>query len=125
MSAWSRWVEQAQYDLVTARAMLDSGRYLYVLFCCQQAAEKMLKGLIAERTSDLPPRIHQLVRLAEVAHLELPEERLELLLELSTYYIQSRYPEELPSFGAKVTKPYAYEVLRRTEEIVQWLRSSL
>ncbi len=31
-----RWAEQARYDLDTARAMLDSGRYLYVLFCCRQ-----------------------------------------------------------------------------------------
>ena len=33
------WVDQAQYDLETAHAMLASGRYLYVLFCCQQAVE--------------------------------------------------------------------------------------
>lgn len=38
-----KWVEQARYDLETARAMLDSGRYVYVVFCCQQAVEKMIK----------------------------------------------------------------------------------
>ncbi len=39
-----RWHELAQYDLGTADAMLSAGRYLYVLFCCQQAIEKHLKG---------------------------------------------------------------------------------
>lgn len=38
--------EQAEYDLETARAMLDAGRFLYILFCCQQAIAKALKALI-------------------------------------------------------------------------------
>jgi HEPN domain-containing protein len=50
-----RWRELAAYDLGTADAMLAAGRYLYVLFCCQQAAEKHLKGLIVERCSTFPP----------------------------------------------------------------------
>ena len=50
-----QWVERAQYDLETARAMLASGRLLYVLFCCQQAVEKMLKGIIAKRTGPCLP----------------------------------------------------------------------
>jgi hypothetical protein len=62
--SWKQWAEQARYDLDTARAMLDAGRYLYVVFCCQQAVEKILKALIAQRSKELPPRIHQLVRLA-------------------------------------------------------------
>jgi HEPN domain-containing protein len=43
--AAEKWVAQAQYDIETAKAMFDTGRYLYVLFCCQQAVEKMLKAL--------------------------------------------------------------------------------
>ncbi|MEW6185460.1 MAG: HEPN domain-containing protein [Thermodesulfobacteriota bacterium] len=54
ISAADRWEEQARYDVDTARAMMESGRYLYVLFCCQQAVEKMLKALIAQRTNEFP-----------------------------------------------------------------------
>ena len=39
-----QWAERANYDLDTARAMLKSERYIYVLFCCQQAVEKALKS---------------------------------------------------------------------------------
>lgn len=38
------WEEIATYDLETAEAMLASGRYLYVVFMCQQAIEKLMKG---------------------------------------------------------------------------------
>jgi HEPN domain-containing protein len=41
------WLDIAQYDLETASAMFDSGRWLYVVFMCQQAVEKLVKGLYA------------------------------------------------------------------------------
>jgi HEPN domain-containing protein len=34
------WIALAEYDFETAKAMLDSGRYLYVAFTCQQVIEK-------------------------------------------------------------------------------------
>ena len=79
------WKNQAHYDLETARAMLKSDRYLYVLFCCQQAIEKMIKGLIAQKSRELPPRLHNLMRLAQIADLELTEEHADFLRELSSY----------------------------------------
>jgi HEPN domain-containing protein len=113
------------YDLETARAMFDSGRHLYVLFCCQQAVEKMLKALVSARSQELPPRTHSLVRLAEVAALDMGEERSDLLRELSAYYIQTRYPEEIADAASKVKGERARRVLAATEEIVQWLSSML
>jgi HEPN domain-containing protein len=118
-----RWIEQAKYDLDSAKAMLESGRYLYVLFCCQQAVEKMLKALIARRSNECPPRIHALVRLAETAMLDLSDERLQFLRELSNYYIQTRYPEEIPFIAARLGDPLARQILEQTEETVQWLTS--
>jgi HEPN domain-containing protein len=123
MSAVEQWIEQSRYDLDTARSLLSSGRYLYVLFCCQQAAEKALKALIAKRSGEHPPRIHQLTRLAETAGLDLAAERAEFFRELSSYYIQSRYPEEIASFAAGISEAQARGVFDRTEETVRWLLS--
>jgi hypothetical protein len=39
------WEDIASYDLETAESMLKSGRYLYVVFMCQQSIEKLAKGL--------------------------------------------------------------------------------
>ena len=94
-----QWAEQARYDLDTARAMLASERYLYVLFCCQQAVEKMLKAVIAERSGQCPPRLHNLLRLAEHAGVELDPSQTVLMEDLARYYIQSRYPEEIPALS--------------------------
>ena len=119
------WIDRAQYDLDTARAMLASGRYLYVLFCSQQAVEKALKALIVQKTDELPPRVHNLPRLAEVAGVELSQERLRFVGQLSAYYIQSRYPEEIEATGSTLTQELAEEVLDGAEQTISWILSML
>ncbi|MDF1554093.1 MAG: HEPN domain-containing protein [Deferrisomatales bacterium] len=119
----TRWSEQAAYDLETAAAMYSTGRWLYVLFCCQQAVEKMLKSLIVLRTQETPPRLHNLMRLAARAGLEVDESRAESFRLLAAYYIETRYPEELGSLAAAATEPLARETLEQTREVIAWLKS--
>ena len=122
-SASEKWMNRAEYDLETAQAMFDSGRYLYVLFCCQQAVEKALKSVISRRMSELPPRIHQLKRLSEIAGLNMDESKIEFMRELSSYYIQSRYPEEITDPSLQISRKETQHVLEQTKEIVRWISS--
>ncbi len=41
-------IEDAQYDLDSAKAMLDSGRLYFVIFMCHLTVEKLLKSYIVE-----------------------------------------------------------------------------
>jgi HEPN domain-containing protein len=123
--AAEKWAAQSRYDIETARAMLDTGRYLYVLFCCQQAVEKMLKALIAKRTRALPPRLHNLMRLAEVASLTVPEDTAHLFRRLSDFYIASRYPAELDEATWSVNPVQVRQTYADTEEALTWLLSIL
>ena len=101
--------------------MLTSGRYLYVLFCSQQAIEKRLKAIIVERTEAFPPRTHDLVKLAQAAGVQLPEQRDVLLRTLNKYYIGTRYTEEISILGHDVTKAIASQALSDTKEFLKWL----
>ena len=103
--------------------MFEAGRYLYVLFCCQQAVEKMLKSVIVERTDELPPRIHQLARLAEVGGVAVDEKQVDFLREPSAYYIPTRYPEEVTNLALDVKEEKARQVLSQCREFIQWLNS--
>ena len=125
MSAVEKWVEKATYDLDTARAMQESGRYLYVIFCCQQAIEKSIKAIIAKQTGELPPRIHALMLLAEAAALELSDERSQLFRILSNYYLHSRYPEEIEEMNSRITGAQTQNILEQTEESMRWLLSMI
>ena len=48
------WINLSKYDIDTAKAMLASRSYLYVLFTCQQAIEKMLKALVVKTPGVFP-----------------------------------------------------------------------
>jgi HEPN domain-containing protein len=71
----------------------------------------------------LPPRIHQLKRLAELTSLNINESEIEFLRELSSYYIQSRYPEEVANLSAQVNRNETKRILDKTREMIQWLSS--
>jgi HEPN domain-containing protein len=90
----SSWIEHAEYDLVTAEAMFESGRYLNVTFMCQQAIEKLLKALVIKFKSMAPPYSHNLRRLAEIAGIDeqMRVEQINFLDELTPFCVAARYP---------------------------------
>lgn len=65
------WLGLSGYDMVTAKAMQKTGRYLYVGFMCHQVIEKALKAVIAQNCAEgeIPPKIHHLLKLADRAKL--------------------------------------------------------
>jgi HEPN domain-containing protein len=115
-----QWLEKAKYDMDTARAMLKAERYVYVIFCCQQAIEKSLKAIIADRTKEMPPRLHNLLELATIAGVDPGKDRRALMRSLTNFYIHSRYPGT-PEAGGAADRRRAEDDLKKTEETLQWL----
>jgi len=58
------WLDIADYDIDTAEAMHQTGRWLYVAFMCHQAIEKTLKAYWCGTQPDEPPYTHNHKRLA-------------------------------------------------------------
>jgi len=59
----SNWIRLSEYDLETARAMMQSKRYLYVAFTCHQTLEKILKAYYIYTQCATPPYTHNLLKL--------------------------------------------------------------
>src|SRR3990172_12817951 len=89
------WREGAREDWAVARELLDRGRIRHGLFFAHLALEKALKALVCRRTQDIAPPIHNLVRLAEVAGVELAREQVDLLADVNAFNIEARYPAHL------------------------------
>lgn len=85
----------------------------------------MLKALVVQRTEKFPPRIHDLGRLAELASLDLRSEQRKFLGNLSFYYIETRYPEEVSKLASEIGDDVASAVLDETKEFVSWLERQL
>lgn len=87
------WLVRAGEDLATVEKLLDDeGLTNIAAFHAQQCIEKCFKALL-EAAGKPVPRIHDLVRLAAlVAEIyEIPVDETDLI-ELSTVYLDSRYP---------------------------------
>lgn len=85
----------ADYDLETAKNMLATGRYLYVVFMCHLALEKLLKAHVTEVMNETAPRSHDLIYLIRKAGLELPQPLLEFIGKINNASIPTRYPDDL------------------------------
>jgi HEPN domain-containing protein len=118
----AHWVERSQYDLDTAKAMMDAGRYLYVAYMCQQSVEKMIKAIIAQQGKENFPS-HNLNRLAEIAAIskKLTSEQFDFLAELTPYHIEARYGDYKENLSEIIDKKKAQQVYNKTREIHKWL----
>ncbi len=118
----TNWVKSSHYDIKTAEHMFKAGRYIYVLFMCHLACEKLLKALYESVLGKIPPKIHNLIYLSKTVDLELPENHLRLLESLNDLSIVTRYPEDIDSLVRAFRKRRVEVYLKKTKEFLKWLK---
>ena len=116
------WRDGAQEDLVVAEELMVHGRIRHGLFFAQLALEKLLKAHVCQHKGDIAPRIHNLVRLAELAEIPLEQEQVYVLAEMNSFNIEGRYPESLTP---PPTLEEARSYLTRAKEVFEWLMNRL
>ncbi len=117
-----KWLDRVDYDMDTAKAMLQTQRYVYVIFMCPQAVEKCLKALLIHRGTNVVP-VHNLRRLAELAEIirELEEPSLLKLDFLSRFYLNARYKEDIKELSRGITEGVSQGFIQFSEEMIRWL----
>lgn len=117
-----KWLDRVEYDMDTARAMLQTKRYVYVIFMCQQAVEKCLKAFLLYKGADIVP-IHNLRRLCELCDLiqELEEASLMKLDFLSRFYLNARYKEDINELSRGITEGISKDFIAFSQRTIQWL----
>ncbi len=110
------WWDSAEEDLVVAESLVSAGHYRYAAFLCHLAVEKSLKAVISR--TGMPPRIHNLTRLAELAQFkdQMAREQFEVLDLLEPMNIEGRYPGQ---FSSMVTAELAAHYACQDEGDVQ------
>lgn len=109
-------------DWQVAVELIQTGRLRHGLFFTQLALEKLLKAHVCLRTNDLAPRIHNLIRLVEIAKINLLPQQFDILAEMNPFNIEGRYPDNTLPLP---TKEEASRSLARAEEIYLWLMNQL
>lgn len=121
----SYWLEIAEYDLETGKAMLQTGRYLYVGFMCHQVVEKALKAAVAH-LGKVPPYIHNLSKLAELSGLyektdATQKDFIDSLGPLNIFH----YPEEKDRISRMLSADRCKNLFAQTEELYEVIKATL
>lgn len=115
------WKDTSLRDWETAESLYKLKRYDACLFFCHLAIEKILKGIIAEKTGEPAPYIHDLPHLAAIAELAVSEEQKMDLRFISTFNIAGRYDNVKQEFYKKCTKEYTEKNLAKGKKLYLWL----
>lgn len=119
------WLDSARYDLETARDMFRSGRYIYTVFMCHLALEKVLKAKVEEITGEEPPKTHDLRYLTKLAELSPDREKQELIVGLSNMSIVTRYPRDFQTMLRDFSRDRIQCILSKATEVFQWIERAI
>jgi HEPN domain-containing protein len=116
------WRQGSAEDWEVAVRLVKDGASRHGLFFAHLAIEKILKALVCRHMRDIPPRIHNLTRLSELAGLK-PDDRLaNVLADMNQFNLEGRYPE---SQTPPPSPQEAMEYMARSQEVLAWLISQL
>ena len=116
------WCSSAEEDLEAARSLLKKRHLRHALFFAHLAMEKTLKAHVSRQTEQVPPKIHNLERLAQIAGLRLDPNRTSFMRRFDVYQLEGRYPDAVP---APLDRRTAREDFLSAEEMVAWLKAQL
>jgi HEPN domain-containing protein len=128
LEKYEYWLEHALYDMKAAGAMLNAGMWIYAIFMCQQAIEKLTKGLYGIFiNADNVPRVHNVAKLVKEFENELREpvkdEYYDLMDQLSSYYLSNRYPDFKTHLAVSTEEGKAREIFAQSKEVFAWLQT--
>ena len=93
------WLDLAQQDEASASFLLQMRPLPLEVICfhCQQAAEKLLKAVLAKHGLDIP-KTHDLPFLLDLAAVPVPTLAIldQLALDLNDFSVVVRYPSHIP-----------------------------
>jgi len=121
------WLELAEYDMETAKAMLETGRLLYVGFMCHQTVEKSLKAYYVFIMKESPVFTHRLTFFTDKTGLEneLTERQKDFIDELEPLNIEARYPTYKEKLLRSLTKERCQLIIENTEEFLKWIKKKM
>lgn len=121
------WLDLCCDDLATAKVLFEKERLLHMGFFCHLIAEKALKAVISNKTNAIPPKIHDLQRLARLGGIfeKLSIKQFNLIDRLTPLQIEARYPEHKEKIAKFLTKEYCQKLLIDTEEFLCWIKKLL
>lgn len=115
------WIDSSNNDYPVMESLFDNGHYAWALYLGHLVLEKLLKASYVKHVDITPPRIHNLLKIAEDAGMNLSKEQKIFLDEVTTYNLRARYQDFKDRFHKMATKEYTEDSINKIKEFRQWL----
>ena len=120
------WVESADNDLSASISLFNSGKYDWCLFVGHLVLEKLLKALfVLSNHNKIPPKTHNLNKLATLSKLELSEEQTLFRDEVNDFNLEVRYPEYKREFYKICSREFTEIYFSKIQDFSKRLRSRI
>ena len=120
------WRNSALHDMNVMDNLFKAKNYDWSLFFVHLIIEKILKAKwILDNHADIPPKTHNLEKLARETKLNLSEEVLAWLIQANDFNIETRYPDYKLDFYKRVTKPFAAKNIAKAKEIFKCIQKAM
>ena len=119
------WISSSDRDFLAMMHLLEKGDYTWSLFIGHLVIEKLIKAWYVENISNTPPFIHDLVRLAEKAGLELVEDQKDVLDTITTFNLRTRYDDYKMEFHKKCSHDFTEKWVWIIKEFKEWMKQKL
>ena len=117
-----QWLKQAEFELETAKILLDNNRFSSASFHAQQAAEMGLKAMHVEKGK--PIKSHDLIFLIKTFKAPLNIEKA--AKELCSVYQETRYPDMTGRTPSEEFSEIETESdIHKAEAILKWVKQNL
>jgi len=112
-----RWISLANYDIETAKTMLNAKSYEHVNVVCFQCVKKALKAVISNN-NETPPNGHNLIELADIGNL------CDLMNDEQTNLLYILDPLKMPIISSD-DETICNDLIAKTEGLIEWIKQQL
>ena len=112
----------ADEDFEVGSSLINADKIRHGLFFIHLAVEKMLKACVCKSQNKTPPKIHNLLRLAEMAGIKLDDNQERLLTEINGFNLEGRYPLD---FVKPPEKSTSIEYMKKAQEMLKCFKPIL
>jgi len=115
------WVDTSNDDYVVMENLFANGHYAWSLFLGHLVVEKLLKAYYVKNVAVNCPRIHDLLKLAQIGGLEVTDSQRILLDEITAFNILARYSDYKRRFSETANQEFTASYAEKIKEFRQWL----
>ena len=121
------WLNLADDDVSVVKLLLKGNKYPQAGFFCHLIVEKSLKAVIANNSEEMPPRTHDLLKLAHRGSIFdiLNENQKIFLEELNPLNIEARYPSYKENISKILSAEKMKILFKETEDFLCWIKQQL